>query len=329
MLQHLDAVLAAWAGDAAPLATLLPERPTFISDLTPPAVEASDPAPLGDALAAVARGDWRAVLAATAEAGSGAARALAARAIAHERLGEPAAAVAAWGAVLALGEDERARLARGALHARSGEWAHAEADLARAGDSFPARWDRAALLVVRAVREGAGGPDAATLAGARSEAGAPSDYWSDPTVGRLLWSLLTVRVAGASPSLRVADRALLRAAETQFEHATFWDRAMLIVGWVRVGAPEEAARIAASLAHAQVEALLAEPALGGAPLADVTRALAAARDAVSASEPSRARHAIASALARQDLRRFRIPCARCGRGSIGVDEAQEFASGDG
>ena len=36
-LQQLDAVLAAWAGDARALATLLPERPRFLTDLDPPA----------------------------------------------------------------------------------------------------------------------------------------------------------------------------------------------------------------------------------------------------------------------------------------------------
>ena len=35
-LQHLDAVLGAWAGDPQPLATLLPERPRFVTDLADP-----------------------------------------------------------------------------------------------------------------------------------------------------------------------------------------------------------------------------------------------------------------------------------------------------
>jgi len=66
MLQHLHAVLAAWAGDATPLATLLPERPAFLTDLTPPVAAPDDPAALRTQLAALARGEWSAVLAAPA-----------------------------------------------------------------------------------------------------------------------------------------------------------------------------------------------------------------------------------------------------------------------
>src|SRR5262245_6459246 len=136
MLQHLDAVLAAWAGDATPLATLLPERPMFLTDLTPPVAAPDDPAALRTQLAALARGEWSAVVAAPAVSGTAGMRAHAARAIAHERAGDPAAAIAAWGVVLAAGEDERAHLARGALLARAGRLDEAAKDLERAGDSF-------------------------------------------------------------------------------------------------------------------------------------------------------------------------------------------------
>ena len=127
MLQQLDAVLAAWEGDPTPLATLLPERPVFVTDLNPPSALADDPHPLREQLAALARGDWQAVLAARADGP----RAEVARAIAHERTGDPVAAVAAWDRVLAAGEDERARLARGSLLARAGRRDEARADLAR------------------------------------------------------------------------------------------------------------------------------------------------------------------------------------------------------
>jgi len=318
-LQHLDAVLAAWAGEAGPLATLLPERPRFLTDLTPPASQAGDPAPLRDALAAVARGDWRGALAAPTTPDP---RLRAARAIAHERLGERAAAIADWDAVLAAGEDARARLARGALQASAGRLAEAGADLERAGDSAAARWDRAAWQVHEAVRSGAGAPEPARLARARAEAGEASSYWSDPTVGRLLWTLLVERAIAARAAGASADgaRALLRQAESEFEHETFWDRAMRIVGWTRTGAPDQAERIAAPLARECADALLAEPALAGAALAEVANAVTAARAEFVAGDPAAARRALAGALARTDLRRFRIPCARCGRGSIGVEE---------
>ena len=334
MLQQLDAVLAAWDGEAGPLAALLPERPIFLTDLDPPGVWADDPATLREQLAALARGDWRAVLdaphngadaAASAGAFRAGARAEAARAIAHERAGHAEAAIASWDRVLAAGEDERARLARGSLLARAGRRDAARGDFARAGDSFAARWDRAALIVLAAA-EGADAPDGALLARARAEAGEPSAFWSDPTVGRLLWSRLVERTLAADgprpPS--EADRARLRSAERALEHDTFWDRALLLVGWARVGAMEEAARVAGPLARATAGALKAEPALAGPALEAVATAVEAAIEAIDALEPARGRRALAGALEREDLRRFRLPCARCGRGSIGVDEVREL-----
>ena len=327
MLHQLAAVLAAWAGDVEPLAMLLPERPVFLTDLTPPAAHLDDPVTLRAQLAALARGDWRSAL---ATAGEGP-RADAARAIAHERVGDFAAAIAAWDRVLVAGEDERARLARGSLHARAGRYQEAERDLARAGDSFAARWDRGALLVIAAA-DGDGALDAARIARARAEAGEPSAYWSDPTVGRLLWSRTVERTLAATRHQRPAndaERARLRAAERELEHDTFWDRALLLVGWSRVGAKEEAARIAEPLATAEARAIGLEPAFAAAPgfaeasrrLAD--RALPISGRAIVARKPGRARRALAPLLSRDDLRRFRLPCVRCGRGSIGVEEVRE------
>jgi phage terminase large subunit GpA-like protein len=40
-------------------------------------------------------------------------------------------------------------------------------------------------------------------------------------------------------------------------------------------------------------------------------------------DPVEARHDIATAFARDDLRRFRIPCAACGRGTVGIEETAE------
>jgi tetratricopeptide (TPR) repeat protein len=323
-LQQLDAVLAAWEGDAAPIATLLPERPVFVTDLTPPEARDDDAPALRAQLAALARGEWRAVLAAPLNRDT---RAHAARAIAHERSGDTEAAVAAWTRVLAAGADERARLARGSLLARAGRRDEARADLARAGDSFAARWDRAALLVLEALEEGMGPPDATRLARARAEAGAPSAYWSDPTVGRLLVSRVVARASGegvgAPGRASEAECSLLRFAERQLEHDTFWDRALRLVGWVRLGVPDEVARVAAPLARREAESLANEPALAGRPLGGVAGAVVGAISAIEQADPARARRSIAGALARDDLRRFRLPCARCGRGSIGVDEVRE------
>lgn len=323
-LQHLDAVLGAWAGDANALLAILPERPRFLTDLTPPPVRADDPPARAARLAALRRGAWRAVLDAPSDADP---RALAACAIAHERSGDSASAIASWDAVLAVGENARARLARGALRARAGQLAEAAADLALAGETFEAHWNRAAAMLHEAVRSGEGLPDAGVLWRARGEAGQASDHWSDPTVGRLLWSLLVerelARVSGATATLEAPARAALRAAEAEFEHVTFWDRAMVLAGWTRLGASDEAARVAAPLAREQAAVLLDEPSLSGTALLGVTQAVAAARSAMDMGDPVEARHALAEAFAREDLRRFRIPCGACGRGTLGIEETAE------
>ncbi len=323
-LQQLDAVLAAWRGDARALATLLPERPRFVTDLDPPAPRAGDPPALRALLEACAHGDYRSVL---TDRSATDPRAHAARAIAFERLRDPAAAIAAWDAVLAHDEDARARLARGALHALAGHWDAADADLARAGASFPARWDRASLALHRAIVERDGFPDADTLAAARTEAGPASAYWSDPTVGRLVWSLVVERtLAGRPAPLAVSEpdtHARVRAAEATFEHATFWDRAMQVVGWWRLGAAREVARLAAPLADAQAAEVLAEPALRGVALAEVAAILRAVRSAGADGDPAAAQRLLAPAVARADLQRFRIPCRHCGMGTVGVDGVEE------
>jgi hypothetical protein len=332
-LQHLDAVLGAWAGEPSALAAILPERPRLLSDLTPPAPTPDDPPARVSLLRALARGDWRAVLAAPADPDP---RALAARAIAHERAGESAAALERWSERLAAGEDARARLARGALLARAGRYDEASTDLARAGAGAAARWDRAAVTLMRALEAGDGVPAREAIARARTEAGEASAYWSDPTVGRLLWTSLVERAlarraagepATAAAGLADADREALRAAEGELEHATFWDRALVLLGWARLGETAEAARVAAPLAREQAASLLGEPALAGAPLGDLARAVAAGRSAADLGDPVEARHALLGALAREDLRRFRIPCAACGRGSVGVEEAAEAEAG--
>ena len=323
-LQHLDAVLGAWAGDPSALLTILPERPRFLSDLDPPPPGVGDPPDRIAALSALARGDWRTVLRCSSDPDV---RVLAACAIASERLGDAEAAIKAWDQVLAIAEDPRARLARGALRARRGRLAEAQEDLALAGLSFEARWDRAACLVTRAVRERDELPHGDVLARARAEAGEPSAYWSDHTVGRLLWSLLVERrLDGGREAPKPLDdraRTTLRRAESEFEHATFWDRAMVLAGWSRLGALDEAARVAAPLAREHAETLLAEPALRGDALRDVAGAVSRAQSLADRGEAAAARSELAPLLARADLRHFRIPCAACGNGSVGVEETAE------
>lgn len=319
-IQHLDAVLGAWAGDPSALLTILPERLRFLSDLDPPAPMAGDPPERVAALAALAHGDWRGVL---RDGSDTDARMHAARAIAHERLGDEEQAIASWDRVLAIHEDPRARLARGALRARAGRLVEAEADLALAGSSFEARWNCAACLVTRAVRERDALPPADVLERARAEVGEPSAYWSDPTVGRLLWTLLLEQRLQGAKSLDASERETLLAAESEFEHETFWDRAMVLAGWSRLGALDEAARVAAPLAGDQTFALLMEPALRGDALRDVTDAVVRAHTLARRGEAAAARAEIAPLLERTDLRHFRVPCASCHRGTVGVEETAE------
>lgn len=325
-LQHLDAVLAGWCGDAAPLLAILPDRPRFLTDLDPPAAEPGDPPALAAVLAEAARGAWSAVLAAPPV---GDARAHAARAIALERTGEPAAAAEGWTRVLAAGEDARARLARGALRAKAGEWERAAADFAAAGDRVEARWNRAALAVHRAVAATPGILDPRALEAARTEAGPASEYWSDPTVGRLAVALVAERALARREAgeLGDLDRGALREAEDLLEHRTFWDRALVLASWVRLGleGDGDAARIARPLARELASELLAEPVLKGAPLAGLRAALERAWDAAAAFEPRTARAAVEPWLAHAALRRYRIPCRACGAGAVGVEAWEECA----
>jgi hypothetical protein len=329
-LQHLDAVLAAWAGDPSALVAILPERPRFLSDLDPPAPGVGDPAERAAALGALKSGEWQVTLRDRADPDT---RMHAARAIAFERLGDLAAAQEEWDALLANCEDPRARLARGALRARRGSFEQAAEDLGLAGTSFEARWNRAACLLHLAVRDSEGLPAPELLARARAEAGEPSAYWSDPTVGRLLWSLLVerelARAGGSHARLADGARRTLRAAEAQFEHATFWDRAMMVAGWARLGAFDECGRNAAPLVRELAAELLREPALTGARLQDLAETVDAAGEAAARDDAAAAHKAIAPALAREDLRHFRIPCAACGRGAVGVEETAEVAGVEG
>jgi hypothetical protein len=327
-LQHLDAVLAAWAGDPAPLRTILPQRPRYLTDLTPPAVLAGDDAGTRRTLEALARGAFREArneAEARISAGPAPARVWQALAIAAERSREPALAETAWNRVIELEDAPAARLTRGVLRARRGDFDGAHEDLARAGDGYEARWNRAAVVIIAAVSRGPGVPDPALVARARAEAGPASSYWSDPTVGRLLWTTLLERERARAGDAAVASASasIMRAAEQEFEHGSFWDRAMIVHGHAALGHAAACAEAARPLALELVERLLAEPSLAGVPGAAIRAAVLGARDHLAAAAPAAARTALAPALGREDLRRYRVPCAHCGRGTVGVDEVVE------
>ncbi|HKQ57544.1 MAG TPA: hypothetical protein VJY35_06725, partial [Candidatus Eisenbacteria bacterium] len=88
--QQIVAVLAAWCGDPAPLAALLPDRPLLLTDHEPPAVAPDDPATVRAGLEALAAGQFARAKDALADAtrsGVAAARVWRALGIAAEHLG--------------------------------------------------------------------------------------------------------------------------------------------------------------------------------------------------------------------------------------------------
>ena len=322
-LQNLAAVLAAWDGDAAALAELLPERPRFLTDLDPAVPVPGDPDEVRSALAALDQGAWTEAEARlkTLAAERDDARLWRALAVAHERRGGLAAAEAALDHALARDESAGLRLQRGALRARRRSRRAAREDLARAGSGFEARWNRAALALLEAVATHPRLPEAPVLERARAETGEPSSAWSDHTVGRLLWSLLVER---ATLHLRESrpecpDARVLRAAEQLLEFDTFWDRAMVLEGYARLGLAAEAARVAHPLALGLAQGIAGEPALAGAMAGGISTVLRGALHAMEAGRPGQACDAIVSLLRRDDLPRYRVPCV-CGRGAVGVVE---------
>ncbi len=318
LLQNLDAVLAAWVGDAAPLDRLLPRRPRFLTDLTPPATAAGAPG----LFAEVAAGRFGSALAeAPPEPGSRDGLAtLRALAVACQRTGAGAAADTAWSRILEVRPDDQvARLNRGVLRAVGERWTEAREDFERAGDGFEARWNRAALSVVESVAAG-GVPSAEALRAARDQTGPASSYWSDQTIGRLLWALLVERAARAEGSSRATAVENLRAAESELEHETFWDRALILEGFARLGLASDRARVAEPLAQGLIAELEAQPFLGAARAAAMRAALAEAARAIRGGDPTTAREALRRMPGREDLGRYRVPCAACDGGTVGVEE---------
>jgi tetratricopeptide (TPR) repeat protein len=331
-VQHLDAVLAAWLGEPEWLGALLPERPRFHTDLTPVDADAGSPADTRALHEIVRLGRY-------GEALPGLEAAVTERpqdptlwtslAIAAERHGNLERAEEAWTHVIEIRDAPRARLARGVLRARRAALDGAAADFAHAGDSHEARWNRAALAVLRAVALTPGLPAHDTLEAARAEAEAPEGAWHEPTVGRLLWTLLVERAQmrareGASPC---PDERVLRAAELELEFDSFWDRGLLLHGYALLSMRGEAARIAMGVATDLARHLTGTRALHGAagePLLAVVKDVAARIDREA---PAEARAALGPLLARTDLRMYRFPCAACDAGTIGVESFDDSISG--
>jgi tetratricopeptide (TPR) repeat protein len=328
-LQDLVAVLEAWGEDPGRLTPLVPERPRFLTDLSPPEPRPDDAPATRSAFEALRAGAF-------ADARRELERLLTAEAvrrpdpriglalgIARQQMGDLAGAEAAFDlAVAAEPDDRQSRLDRGALRARRGDFTGAQEDFARAGDGREARWNRAARIVLEAVASGLGLPDARRLDAARAEAGEPSSYWSDHTVGRLLFTALVerARARGTDPC---ADARTLRAAERELEFDTFDDRALVLLGYATLELADDAARVAAPLVAASIARLAAEPYARGEAGRWLAAALVMADSATRAGRPADALATLRPLLERDDLRRYRFPCARCGIGTIGVERVED------
>ena len=322
-LHQLAAVLAAWDGDPDPLGELLPERPRYRSDLSPPAAEAHDDDAAREALAALSAGAFAAArerlepLAAARDD----ARLWRALAIACERRGDTDAAEVALRRTGAAAPSDLVALQHGALLARRGQLSDAAELFEHAGDRPEAKWNRAAVRLALAVESRADLPERPVLEQSRRDAGPPSSYWIDHTVGRLLWELLVDRLKdwGVRPIATV-----LADAEREFEFETFWDRALMLEGYVRLGLAEPAARIAAALAGELAQRFLQEPGLAGSSSAGIATVFDAALYAIAQGRPGEACETIGGLLRRQDLSHYRVPCRRCAQGSIGVEEVEDL-----
>jgi tetratricopeptide (TPR) repeat protein len=329
--QNLAAVLHAWCGDPGPLATLLPDRPRLLTDLEPPRALAGDPREARQGLEALARSQFgraRTSLLLAVRAPGARSHLWRGLGVAAQRLGDlPAAEEAFTHALEALPHDTTARLNRGALRARRGDYAAARADFALAGDRHEARWDRAALLVIEAVATSRGSPAAEVLVRARMEAGEPSSYWSDHTVGRLLWALLVERALAAGGAPAGEGETVMRAAERELEFRTFWDRALVVHGYAVLGMKAQAGDAAAAIASELLGRLAAEPFARGPAGAWLAAPLAAATTAVAERRPGDALAAVRSVMERPEVGRYRVPCATCGKGSLGVESFEDAGPG--
>lgn len=330
--QNIAAVLSAWCGDPEPLAALLPDRPPFLTDLDPPGPRAGDPPGAGAGLEALAHGQFARARDALSKALApvGAASHLwRGLGIAAQRLGDLPLAEGAFTHALEVEPyDTASRLNRGALRARRGDFAAAREDFALAGDRREARWDRAALRVLVSVATTPGLPDAETLRRAREEAGEPSPYWSDHTVGRLLWTLLVERALARAERAAPAcpDERVMRAAERELEFDTFWDRALVVHGYARLGMKREVGEAAAALVDGLLAGLKGEPFACGPAAAWLASTLATTADAVRERRPGDALAALKDVLERPEVVHYRVPCAACGRGSIGVESYEDVGA---
>ena len=325
-----SAVARAWAGDPKPLGEILPERPRFLTDLTPPTAELGDPVLVRDAMSALARGFVRArallETAVTQQPDEG--RFWHALAIAAERTAEPALAEIAYA------RDRARRRPDGSARPRGAARPPRRLRRGARGPCAGRRWARGELEPRRDHRARGGGDDAGAARRPRARAGARGGGAGVVLLERSHGRAVAVdaagrarRGAGPQGAFPCPDARVLRAAESAFEFDTFWDRALVVHGYARLGLTADVARVAAPLARELVAALLAEPAMKGASAREIAEPLATAAAAIDFGRPDQVAELLEPVMARDDLRHYRVPCAHCGRGSVGVERIEDDDAG--
>jgi hypothetical protein len=124
------------------------------------------------------------------------------------------------------------------------------------------------------------------------------------------------------------DERVLRAAESEFEHDTFWDRGMALAGFAALGMPEEAAAVAAPLALGRARSFAAEPFLRAAGTEAMRAAAGSALAAIERGDAAAADAALAPLATREDLRQYAVPCSACGRGRLRAEALEEVEGGE-
>ncbi|MEK7330490.1 MAG: hypothetical protein AAB113_06785, partial [Candidatus Eisenbacteria bacterium] len=104
---------------------------------------------------------------------------------------------------------------------------------------------------------------------------------------------------------------------------TFWDRALVVHGYARRGMKREAGEAAAALADGLLARLGEEPFARGPAGAWLASPLATAAAAVRERRPGDALAALKGVLERPEVMHYRVPCAACGKGSLGVESYED------
>jgi len=115
----------------------------------------------------------------------------------------------------------------------------------------------------------------------------------------------------------------LRAAEQGLGFDAFRDRAPVLLGYATRGMKPEASALAAELATGMLSQLSHEPYLRSPPAASLAAAVLRAAQFTGDGVPGEALREVRALMERPDVGRHRVPCGRCGAGSIGVDGVEE------